>query len=87
MGLTPSSAVMTETITNYYDATTGYTISGTLTCTINCDNSTLTTFVYSGDLDFSGPGNVRTMSVDATFDWNLLMYTGSVTINGQTFTY
>lgn len=82
-----SYAVMTETITNYHDATTGYTVSGTLTCTMNCYNNALTTFVYSGNLNFSGPGNVRTMTMNLTLNYTTFTYTGTVTVNGQTFTY
>ena len=77
----------TLTITNYPDANTGYTISGTVTCTMNTANSTFTTLAYTANLNFTGAGNVRTMTANATYNYTTFSYTGSVTVNGQTFTY
>ena len=86
-GAGAASAVETLTITNYPDATTGYTISGSVTCTINVNAMAFTSLVYSANLTFSGSGPVKTMTANATFNYTTLAYTGTVTVNGQTFTY
>ena len=83
MSASTSSATVTETITGFHDGSTGYTISGTLVCTIHCTLSSMDTMSISGNFTLSG-GNVRTMSLSLSFD----LYgspSGSVTVNGQTF--
>lgn len=77
------SATITETISGYHDPGSGYTISGTLVCTINNGTNVMT---MSGNFSLSG-GNVRTMSVNVTFNFKTMAYSGSATLNGQTFIY
>jgi hypothetical protein len=54
---------------------------------MNTANSTFTTLAYTANLNFTGAGNVRTMTANATYNYTTFSYTGSVTVNGQTFTY
>ncbi len=78
---------MVETITQYVDPQTGYTISGTLTCTIDMSGSSITSMSYSGNFTFSGSGPVATVSMNYTMTMQPLAYSGTVTVNGQVFTY
>jgi hypothetical protein len=81
-----SSARMTLTLTSYHDPGTAYSISGTLTCVMTCDSLGLAAISYQGTFTLSG-GNVRTMTLNSTLNLNTYAYSGSVTVNGQTFVY
>jgi hypothetical protein len=84
MNAPSSSATIVETITNYPDSGTAYTISGTLTCIINCTNTAMNSMSMKGNFTLSG-GNVRTMSVDVIVNLSTFAASGSVTVNGQTW--
>jgi hypothetical protein len=81
-----SSATMTLTLTGFHDPGTGYSISGTLTCVMTCNSLGLATMSLQGTFALSG-GNVRTMTLNATLDMQTYAYSGSATVNGQTFVY
>jgi hypothetical protein len=84
-----SYVIITITLSNYTDATTGYTISGTLTYTLTNGSPTgtgVTLMQYAGNFTFSGgPGIVKTATINVTYNWQTFAYTGTVTVNGQTF--
>jgi len=85
-----SYAIITITVANYTDVATGYTISGTLEFTMtngSPDGFGLTLMEYSGTFDFSGSGNIRTATMNVTVNMQTFAYTGTVTLNGTTFTY
>jgi hypothetical protein len=72
---------MVETITNYHDPTTGYTVSGILNWV---ENTALSSFTYTGDFTLSG-GIVSIVDVNVSITYG--SYSGTITVDGQPFIY
>ena len=92
-GVAGSYAIITIALSNYADATTGYTISGPLTfkmTDVSPNGTGPLLWSFSGTLNFLGSGPIRTAMFNATIDLTSLfspIYTGTVTLNGTTFRY
>jgi hypothetical protein len=83
-----TQVTMVENLSTYYDSTTGYTITGTLTWVENftVDPETPTSMSYNGTFTLSG-GIITSVATSFTYDFPSGPYGGSITVNGQTFTF
>ena len=79
----PYTVTGTLVFTNWYDASSGYTINGTLAVTISMGTVQITDTV-TGNLTFSG-GAISTLTCNITETTNPVSVTGTITVNGFSY--